>query len=165
MKNIFITKAGEYALYLILTTIIFQLLPLVLPSSMILSFLLTIVKLTLTIGILVYAVKNYVKELSCSTYGNTLWFGTFTSILSCIVIALWTFFYFRFFISESNHLLLEQQIEQVLSQLGTDKSVEEIMNNIPVWASIGTFILYSFVGFIYSLIIAAFIKKEAKHFV
>jgi hypothetical protein len=167
MNNIFFYKAGEYALYLVLVTIIFFSLSFVLPTSGIISFLCTMVKLSLTIGILVYAIKNYVKESPCPTYGNTLWFGTFTSILSCIILSLLAFFYFHFFISENNSLHLRQQIEQVLSSLenSTDTDIEEIMKKIPVYVSFGVFIIYSFVGFIYSLVIAACVKREPQSFV
>ncbi|MCD6113290.1 MAG: DUF4199 domain-containing protein [Bacteroidales bacterium] len=103
------------------------------------------------------------------TYGKTFTSGLLIGLYSSIIVAVFTFLFYQFFAPEAiNHLIeiSEQAIVDKMPDITEEqlKSAMAIQSKFmtPVAMALMSILTYTFWAAIFSLIIAAFVKKENK---
>ena len=121
------------------------------------------------IGFLVYAISYYRDNLNNGviSYGESLKLGTSVAFFSSVIMALYTFIYITYLnpdmlanimnmteqaMLDANPEISDQQLDLALSM--TSKFMQ------PHWMMIMGMLGGTFMGFLYSLIISIFVKKE-----
>lgn len=152
--------AATYGLYIGLFLILCHLLTSV--SGGKIGFLITIIKLAGSIGLLVYGMKRY-RDMNCGgfiTYGNAFGYGILTSLFSTFLYV--AYFYVtiatnRITFQEQMYLAYDELIERGLIDGGM---VDTLVQNMDWLIPLGLLIWSMVLGLIYSLIIAAAIMRK-----
>jgi hypothetical protein len=158
--------AMNYGLYLglalVLTSVVFYVMgkPF---SEGILSYL-------VIIAILIWGIWSFREELGKAglSYSSALGFGTLTSLFGSLIYAFYTFVLYKVV----DHGLLDKlfvYMEQKMLQAGSPENQIEMLMNLykkiltPLTLSISQIIGVTLTGFIFSLIIAIFLKRESSN--
>ncbi len=129
------------------------------------------------LGYLVLAVGVYIgvknqrdnEQNGLMSYGQALGSGTLISFFASIIMAFYLYL-FIFLIDESFvDVLLEQAENDMIDAGQSDEQIELGMKYTrmfvtPFWMSIMSVIVYTVIGFIFSLVIAVFLKKQDDSF-
>jgi len=121
------------------------------------------------IGGIVVATKSYRDNVlsGAISYGQALGFGTLVVMFASIVAAIYTFAFMKFIDPEFIDKILLMTEEQLIEQGIPDEQIEmgiEMQKKFmtPTLMSLFTLPIYTFVGFIISLITSIFLKKKAE---
>lgn len=125
----------------------------------------------LLIGGIVLGIKNYKdQDQGFISYGRALGVGMLTTLFASIIVALFTYILYTLI----DPSLVEKGMEMARAQMAakgnlTDEQMEMAMNISKKFMSPGvlafmTILSYAFFGLIFSLIIAAFMKKDKSIF-
>ena len=103
------------------------------------------------------------------TYGGALGYGTLVSLFAGIILAFVSYIYLAYVDDGLLKYTLEQQELQMYEQGLSDAQIEQTMSYSSSFATPGVVAIFgvlgnTFIGFIISLIAAAFLKKEPEHF-
>ncbi len=117
------------------------------------------------LGGIIWGTRQF-REEQCGgyiSYGRALGFGTLTAFFASVLSGLFTLIFFRFIAPDALEQLRDMAEVQMLERLpeATDQQLEfsRMMIN-PVLMMVGTLFSYTFVGFIFSLITSAVLKKK-----
>jgi hypothetical protein len=122
------------------------------------------------IGGLIWGIRSFREELGEKglSYGRALGFGTMISLFASLIYAFYTFVLYKII----DHGLLDKLLvfmeEKMLKTGSTENQIELIMNMYkkiltPLTLSIGQILGVTFMGFLFSLIIAIFFRKESSN--
>lgn len=103
------------------------------------------------------------------SYGRALWSGTLITFFCAIITCFYMLLHFRFIDPSAIDQILQQQEQGMIDNGMPDEQIEMGMKyarkfTTPIWIAIFGLIMYTFMGFIFSLITSAFLKKEATPF-
>jgi len=162
MNTEFWNSAAINGLLLALASIAFMLLQTILPGY---GILLSLLKLVVTIGVLVYFMKQYSKEQEYFSYGNGFRYGFTLSFCSAVAIAIYVFVHYTYLFPD----LLETTINasmQAMQNYGNSGSLDldKWANNMPVIVSVSLFIYAIIWGLIAPAIIANYTKRGQSPF-
>lgn len=108
---------------------------------------------------------NFRNEVSGGfiTYGRALGYGTLTAFLASVISGVFTYVFYSFIAPDALERLREISEMQMLETLpnATDEQLNfaRAMVN-PLLMTIGSIFSVTFIGFIFSLVTAAFLKKK-----
>ncbi|MCL1973414.1 MAG: DUF4199 domain-containing protein [Bacteroidetes bacterium] len=162
MKTDFWNSAAVNGLLLALVSIIFMLLPTLLPGY---GWVWTILKLVATISALSFFMKQYGKEQEYFSYGQGFRYGFTVSFCSAIAYAVYVFVHQTYLFPET----MAQQTEaamQAMQRYGNSGALDldKWANNMPAIMTLIMFIYASIWGLIISAILANYSKKEQPPF-
>lgn len=126
----------------------------------------SIFSLVVTVGILIYAMKDY-RTLNNGylSYGEGLGLGTLTTTVAGVVVGLFSFVYLKFIDSSSLQKGMAQARDKWEEQGLSEEQIEQAEKYGAMFTSPGAiFVLSVFIallfGFILSLIVAAVMRRE-----
>jgi len=128
------------------------------PGSAI-SWLLWLVKLVSTVGLLYFFVKDYSKNQELFTYKDGFQFGFMISFLSSIICGSYMFLHYTLIFPDSLAKVMENVATAMQSSGGDTSAFEKIQKYLPHFISVFSLIYYSIFGLIASAIIANSTKK------
>lgn len=118
---------------------------------------------------LVYGIIKFRNDINngAISYGKALGLGTLISLFAGIIYAVYSFVFYQFIGPEVIDEILIKAEETIImqnpnistSELDMALSFTRSFTN-PIMLSIGSIFSYTFIGFIFSLIIAIFLKKK-----
>ena len=154
------STAATSGLLLALITIIIALVQAVIHPGKAVSLLLWVVKLTGSIYLLYYFIKEYSTSFDLFTYKDGFVYGTLVSIFSSLICACYLFLHYTVIFKEA----IAEQIEYVLGilQNSNPQAVETFINmegSLPQIITIVSLIYYTLFGVIASAIIANSTKR------
>jgi hypothetical protein len=120
------------------------------------------------IGGMVYSMRNYRDNVlgGFITFEKSLGLGTTIGIGVAVIVSFFTYIYTTFFDSELIELLQQTLRDQILSdESWTTEQKEQQLNNlekavVPSSISLLGFMGFSFFGFLFSLVISLFLRKN-----
>ncbi len=131
-------------------------------SSGVLSYL-------VLIGVIVFGLKTYRDEMldGYIKYGRALGFGVLVSLFAGIIAGLYTFVFYKFINPDAMQMMLIEAEQKVIEsspnisdrELDMAMSFTKVFMN-PYFLFVSSVLAMTFFGTIFSLIIAAFLKKE-----
>ncbi len=157
----FWNKAGIYGLLLALVTIIFLLIPSVMPDlSKGITITMNLLKLALTVSLLYYFMKDYGKPLEKYDYSEAFKFGLAVSLCSSVVAVAYYFVHIMYLFPETSDQFM-QIMEQALSQSGNtqDVDVNLFMGKLPAILCFSQLFYFNILGLLWSSLLA----NAAKH--
>ncbi len=103
------------------------------------------------------------------SYGRALWSGTLITFFCAIITCFFTFIYMRFIDPAAVEQILQQAEQNMIDQGTPDDQIKMGMKYVrmfttPTMMAVMGLLMYTFMGFIFSLITSAFLKKEATPF-
>jgi len=123
------------------------------------------------ISIIVIGTKQYKNTVLSGniSYGKALGTGTVISLFASIIVAFYMFIFLKFIDSDSIAKILsameDNMYQQGLPENQIDESIETIKKfTTPFTMTISTVLTYTFLGFLFSLITSAFLKKKSNGF-
>jgi hypothetical protein len=126
--------------------------------------------LALAVGVYI-GVKHYRdNELGgLMSYGKALSSGTLISFFASIIMAFYLYVFILFIDPSLVDVILEKAENDMIDAGHSDKEIEmrmkyTIMFVTPFWMSVMSVLVYTIIGFIFSLIIATFLKKQDDSF-
>ena len=126
--------------------------------------------LVLAVGVYL-GVKNYRdNELNgLMSYGKALGSGTLISFFASIIMAFYLYIFIFFIDPSLVDVILEQAENDMIDAGQSDEQIALAMKYTrmfvtPFWMSIMSVVVYTVIGFVFSLIIAIFLKKEDDSF-
>lgn len=126
---------------------------------------LSFVGYAILLGGLVFGTHKYRDESlgGYVTYGKALAFGTLTAFLAAIISGVFTYVFYTLIAPDALETLKEAAEIRILQENpnATDQQIDLAMRMIsPVLLALSAIFGYTFLGFIFSLVTAAFIKKN-----
>jgi hypothetical protein len=123
------------------------------------------------IGGIILGIKNYRdnEQQGFISYGRALGVGMLTVAFASVIMALFTYILYKFIDPGLAEKSLETARNQMLENNMKDDQIEMAQNitrklMTPAILAFGTILAYSFFGLVFSLIIAAFMKKDKNIF-
>lgn len=122
------------------------------------------------VGIVIGIKNRRDKELGGTiTYGSALGYGTLVTLFASIISATISMCYLAFVDDSFIQFTLEQQETQMYEQGLPDEQIEMAMSYTqkfmnPLWMGVMAVLMSTIMGFIISLIAAAFLKKDPDPF-
>lgn len=158
--------AAIYGLYIGLATVVFSLLNKIVGTNAMLSFLLELIKLVTTIGILVYAVKRYrnINNGGFITYGQAFSMGMLTSLVATIVGVVYIIANVMANLESLQADLYNAYIDLIDKGYIEQAAVDIVVDNISWALPVVMTLWYMLLGCIYSLIIAAALVRKKSIF-
>lgn len=131
------------------------------------NFIVSLVIYTINIVFIIYGtlfLRNQYLNGEIS-YGKALSSGILISLFMSILVAFFIFIFFKFIGTDELNKILEQTEEKMYNQGMSEDQIELAMEitkkyTTPMYMALGTIFSYTFMGFIFSLITSAFIKKN-----
>ena len=160
MKANFWSSAAANGLMLSLITVVYTLFMAAFPmESRVAGFLVGLVKLIATIGVLYYFMKGFGQEQESYTYGNAFGYGFAVSFFSNIVIACYLLVHYVYLFPDAIENSLKA-VQQAMTQYTVDQATLDLINkNLPLIVSISPFLVYTLLALIIAAILAGFAKK------
>ena len=160
MKANFWSSAAVNGFLLALITVVYTLFLSAFPlEGKLAAFALGLVKLIATVGVLYYFMKEFGKEHETYSFGDAFSYGLVVSICSNILIACYLVAQYTFIFPDSVDKITES-MQKAYKQFNVDQSsVDMILKNLRLVLSLGPLVMYTFLGAIFSAIIASFVKK------
>jgi len=146
-------------LLLALITIIATLIQTIFEPGSAITWLLWLVKLVSTVGLLYYFVKDYSKNQELFTYKDGFRFGFMVSVLSSLICGCYMFLHYTLIFPDSLAKVMESVSTAMQSSGGDTTAFEKIQKYVPHFISVFSLIYYSIFGLIASAIIANSTKK------
>ena len=125
-------------------------------------------------GILIYVIiigTKYLKKIENGkiSYSRALGSGTLISLFASVIIALYMFIFFKFIDVDAIEKALLIKEQDMYSQGTPEEQIEMSMEiarkfATPFSSSIGSVFFYTGLGFLFSLITSAFIKKKSNSY-
>ena len=122
-------------------------------------WLIKLVKLVSTIGLLYYFVKEYSKTLELFTYKDGLSFGFIVSMLSSLICGCYMFLHYTLLFPESLSKVMDAMTTAMQSSNADTSAFENIQRYMSHFISFFSFVYYTIFGLIVSSIIANYTKK------
>ena len=125
---------------------------------------------TLTVGIVIGIKTHRDKNRNgLITYGYSLGMGTLISLFASIILAIYLYTFLKYIDPDVIGTLLDIEESKLEDADLSQKDIEMSMNIVrkiivPFWMSIISVMVYTFVGFIISLIASIFLKKTDDSF-
>lgn len=147
-------------LLLALVTITVTLIQTVLSPGTAIIWLLWLVKLISSLGLLYYFIKDYAKDQDLFTYKDGFRFGFMISLLSSLICACYMFLHYAVIFPDSMAAQLEQISSAIQSSNPDGMAVlDKIGGKLPQIISVFSLFYYTIFGIIVSSIIANYTKK------
>lgn len=125
----------------------------------------------ISIGGIVYGIKKHrdTERGGVISYGGALGYGTLIALFAGIIIAFVTYIYLGYVDDGFVQFQIEEQERQMYERGMADGQIEQSMAYVRKFSTPGVFAIFGvlgnvFMGFIISLIAAAFLKKQPEHF-
>lgn len=118
-----------------------------------------LIKLVSTIGILYYFVKEYSKTMELFTYKDGLSFGFIVSMLSSLICGCYMFLHYTLLFPESLTKVMEIMTTAMQSSSADTSAFEKIQRYMPHFISFFSLVYYTIFGLVVSSIIANYTKK------
>ncbi len=114
---------------------------------------------------IILGTKHYRDEYSGGfiSYGRALGFGTFTAFIAALVTGAFTYVFYQFLAPDALETLRELAEIRVLEMNpnATDQQLDMVRRlTSPLLMFFSGLFSYTFMGFIFSLVVAAFLKKK-----
>jgi hypothetical protein len=123
------------------------------------------------IAALIYGIKDYRDNYlgGYISYGKSLGTGTLIALFASIITAFYLFIFLSFIDQAFIANIVEKSMQAMREQNKTEEEIEMAMKYSHIWANPTMFAIISiigttFIGFIFSLIISIFMKKEDPSF-
>ena len=123
------------------------------------SWLLWLVKLVATVGLLYYFIKDYSKNQELFTYKDGFNFGFIVSLLSSLICGCYMFMHYTLIFPDALSKVMDSVYTAMQSSGGDTYVFEKIQVYMPHFISVFSLIYYSISGLIASAIIANYTKK------
>ena len=153
--------AAQNAIILALVTILATLIQAVFPSMPgFMGIVIWLVKLTLSVYLVYYFIKEYSKNFETFTYKQGFRFGTILCLLSSVIGAAYLFLHMGFLFPEATSSQMEL-VAQSMQSSNPDgaEAVMGVMEHLPKLAFVFALIYYTLFGMIVSAIVANYTKK------
>jgi len=126
--------------------------------------------LALAVGVYIGVKNQRDNELGgLMSYGKALSSGTLISFFASIIMAFYLYVFIFFIDPSLVDVILEKAENDMIDAGQSDKEIEMSMKYTmmfvtPFWMSVMSVLVYTIIGFIFSLIIATFLKKQDDSF-
>ncbi|HHZ66147.1 MAG TPA: DUF4199 domain-containing protein [Flavobacteriales bacterium] len=126
--------------------------------------------LALAVGVYIGVKHHRDNELGgLMSYGKALSSGTLISFFASIIMAFYLYVFILFIDPSLVDVILEKAENDMIDAGNSDKEIEmgmkyTMMFVTPFWMSAMSVLVYTIIGFIFSLIIATFLKKQDDSF-
>ncbi len=129
----------------------------------------------LTFGVFIFFIvlgTKYYRDQYANgiiSYGRSLGSGVLISLFMSVLVAFYVFAFFKFMAPDELEKIYEQAEENMYNQGMSEEQIEMALQmtkkfTTPLTMAIGTIFSYTFWGTIFSLIIAAFVKKSGESY-
>jgi hypothetical protein len=103
------------------------------------------------------------------SYSTALWSGTQIAFFCAVIISFFMFIYLKFVDSSMIEKILQQTEQQLIEKEMSDSDIEKTMNMTRKFTNPGMMAVFgvlgnTFMGFLFSLVIAAILKKGNRNF-
>jgi hypothetical protein len=153
--------AAQNAIILALVTIIASLIQAVFPDLPgFVGIIIWLVKLTLSVFLVYYFIKEYSKGFEVFTYKQGFHFGSILCLLSSVIGAAYLFLHMGFLFPEATSSQMEM-IAQSMESSNPDgaEALMGVMGHLPKLAFLFSLIYYTLFGVVVSAIVANYTKK------